>query len=58
VKESNQIKSNRTLNPLSKEATAAKMPLPQDSGLVETAGNLVNAFKGAFGTPPGYRPGK
>lgn len=34
------------------------MPMPEDKQVVETAENLVKGLKGAFGTPPGYRPGK
>lgn len=34
------------------------MPLPEDQGVVATAGALVKALQGAFGTPGGYRPGQ
>lgn len=34
------------------------MPLPENQELVSTAGSIVKAFQGAFGTPPGYRPGQ
>lgn len=34
------------------------MPLSNDAKVNETAGKLVETLKGAFGTPPGYRPGK
>ncbi|QDS72204.1 hypothetical protein FKW77_005222 [Venturia effusa] len=35
-----------------------KMPMPTDEALVAKADEVKNLFKGAFGTPPGYRPGK
>lgn len=33
------------------------MPLSKDTKLNETAEALKEALKGAFHTPPGYRPG-
>ncbi|KAF2099334.1 catalase related subgroup [Rhizodiscina lignyota] len=32
------------------------MPLPDDQQAVEVAKDLISTLKGAFGTPPGYRP--
>ena len=37
---------------------SAKMPLPEDKEVVETAGALVETLKNIFSTPPGFRPGK
>jgi hypothetical protein len=34
-----------------------KMPLPTDEVLVAKADEVKNMLKGAFGTPPGFRPG-
>jgi hypothetical protein len=34
------------------------MPLPTDEVLVAKADEVKNLLKGAFGTPPGYRPGR
>jgi hypothetical protein len=33
------------------------MPMPTDELLVAKADEVKNLLKGAFGTPPGYRPG-
>jgi hypothetical protein len=33
------------------------MPMPTDEVLVAKADEVKNLLKGAFGTPPGYRPG-
>ena len=41
-----------------KRIIVAKMPLPEDSAIVETAGSLVKTLQGAFGTPGGFRPGE
>lgn len=34
------------------------MPMPTDEVLVAKAEEVKNLLKGAFGTPPGYRPGR
>lgn len=34
------------------------MPMPTDKVLVAKADEVKNLLIGAFGTPPGYRPGK
>jgi hypothetical protein len=34
------------------------MPFPSDEQVMETAGSLVTQLKTAFGSHPGFRPGR
>jgi hypothetical protein len=45
-------------HPANRTLQAFKMPLSTSEKTNETAANLVKTLKGAFNTPPGFRPGQ